>query len=223
MEFKLVQKEIELQSRGWIPTFHDIRREILDIVAASGVKNGTVSIVSHHTTCSVMVQECSHDIDTFDLEFLQHDLLDIMRKMIPDFAEEHQYRHPGPIHAQYGRHVNEPGDYSSMNTDGHLRSVFFGRSETLTIKDGKLDLGLFAHIYFIDWDHVIARRRQVNVTVMGTAEDVEDRKYNGGEVVNTRRKFLPEEKTYDIHYDLQLAARDPKFDPDNFDPSKSLI
>ena len=223
MEFKLVQKEIELQSRGWIPTFHDIRREILDIVANSGIKNGTVSIVSHHTTCSVMVQECSHDIDTFDLEYLQHDLLDIMRKMITDFAEEHQYRHPGPIHAQYGRHVNEPGDYSSMNTDGHLRSVFFGRSETLTIKDGKLDLGLFAHIYFIDWDHVIARRRQVNVTVMGTAEDVEDRKYNNGEVINTRRKFLPEEKVYDIHYDLQLAARDPKFDADNFDPSKSLI
>ena len=223
MEFKLVQREIELQSRGWIPTFHDIRREILDIVATSGIKNGTVSIVSHHTTCSVMVQECSHDIDTFDLEYLQHDLLDIMRKMIPDFAEEHQYRHPGPIHAQYGRHVNDPGDYSSMNTDGHLRSVFFGRSETLTIKDGKLDLGLFAHIYFIDWDHVIARRRQVNVTVMGTAEDVEDRKYNNGEVINTRRKFLPEEKTYDIHYDLQLAARDPNFDPDNFDPSKALI
>ena len=223
MEFKLVQKEIELQSRGWIPTFHDIRREILDIVANSGIKNGTVSIVSHHTTCSVMVQECSHDIDTFDLEYLQHDLLDIMRKMIPDFAEEHQYRHPGPIHTQFGRYVDEPGDFTSMNTDGHLRSVFFGRSETMTIKDGVLDGGEFAHIYFIDWDHVIARRRQVNVTVMGTAEDVEDRKYNNGEVINTRRKFLPEEKVYDIHYDLQLAARDPQFDPDNFDPSKSLI
>ena len=126
MNFKVFQKEIELQSRGWIPTFHDISKEINEIVEASGVKNGTVSIVSHHTTCSVMVQECSHDIDSFDLEYLQHDLLDIMRKMIPDFTEEHQYRHPGPIHAQYGRYVNEPGDYSSMNTDGHLRSVFFG-------------------------------------------------------------------------------------------------
>ena len=223
MEFTMIQKEIQLQSRGWVPTFHDISIDVHKIVEESGIKNGTVSVVSHHTTCSVMIQECSHDFDTFDLEFLQHDLLDIMRKMIPDFAEEHQYRHPGPIHAQYGRHVNEPGDYSSMNTDGHLRSVFFGRSETLTIKDGRLDLGLFAHIYFIDWDHVIARRRQVNVTVMGTAEDVEDRKYNNGEVINTRRKFLPEEKTYDLHYDLQLAARDPNFDPDNFDPSKALI
>ena len=109
-----------------------------------------------------MVQECSHDIDAFGLEFLQHDLLDIMKKMIPDFAEEHQYRHPGPIHAQYGRWVNEPGDYLSMNTDGHLRSCFFGGSEALTIKDGIVDGGQFAHIYFIDWEHVIARRRQVN-------------------------------------------------------------
>ena len=204
MEFKIFQKELELQSRGWIPTFHDVTKEINEIVAASGVKNGTVVVASHHTTCSVMIQECSHDIDSFDLEFLQHDLLDIMRKMIPDFAEEGQYRHPGPIHAQYGRYVDEPGDFTSMNTDGHLRSVFFGRSESITIKDGLLDTGEFAHIYFIDWDHVRARRRQLNVTVIGTPEDVGDRKWNNGEVINTLRKYTPAEKAYDEHFDLQL-------------------
>ena len=41
MEFKVVQKEIELQSKGWIPTFHDISKEVLEIVAESGVKSGT--------------------------------------------------------------------------------------------------------------------------------------------------------------------------------------
>ena len=87
MEFKVYQKELELQSRGWIPTFHDVSKEVMEIVKASGVKNGTVCIASHHTTCSVMVQECSHDIDSFDLEYLQHDLLDIMRKLVPDFRE----------------------------------------------------------------------------------------------------------------------------------------
>ena len=174
------------------------------IVKASGVLNGTVCIASHHTTCSVMIQECSHDIDSFDIEYLQHDLLDIMRKMIPDFAEEHQYRHPGPIHLQFGRYVNEPGDFTSMNTDGHLRSVFFGRSETMTIKDGVLDGGEFAHIYFVDWDHVRARRRQLNITVMGTTEDLqEDRKWNHGKVIDTLHKFTPEEKADDIHYTLQ--------------------
>ena len=220
MEFKMVQKEIQLQSRGWIPTFHDITADVHKIVGDSGIQNGTVSVVSHHTTCSVMIQECSHDFDTFDLEYLQHDLLDIMRDLIPDFANEGDYRHPGPIHAQFGRHVNEPGNFTSMNTDGHLRSVFFGRSETLTIKDGKLDLGEFAHVYFIDWDHVRARPRQVNVTVFGTNDALESRKYNNGEVVNTLRKFSDEEKAYMPQYDEwklryegdKLVMRDIRFD-----------
>ncbi|NLC39644.1 MAG: YjbQ family protein [Clostridiaceae bacterium] len=203
MEFKVVQKEVELQSRGWIPTFHDISDEVLAIVKESGIKNGICTVVSHHTTCSVMVQESSHDIDSFDLEYLQHDLLDIMRKMIPDYSEEGQYRHPGPIHAKFGINVGEPGSYTSMNTDGHLRSSFFGRSETLTVKDGELDGGKFAHIYFIDWDHVRARRRQANITVMGTTESVGDRKFNNGEVVNTLRQFTDEEKEYMPEFDLQ--------------------
>ncbi len=203
MEFKVYQKELELQSRGWRPTFHDVSKEIVEIVKASGIKNGTVTIASHHTTCSVMVQECSHDIDKYDLEFLQHDLLKIMSKIVPNYSEDNEYLHPGPIHSQFGRYVNEPGDFTSLNTDGHLRSVFFGRSEAMTIKDGVLDGGEFAHIYFVDWDQVRARRRQLNVTVMGTTDDVEDRKWNGGQIVNTLRKFTPEEKAYDEHFDLQ--------------------
>ena len=154
-----------------------------------------------------MIQECSHDIDSFDLEYIQHDLLDIVRKMIPDYVNEGDYRHPGPIHSQFGRYVNEPGDFTSMNTDGHLRSVFFGRSETMTIKDGVLDGGEFAHIYFVDWDHVRARRRQVNVTVMGIGDAEIDRKWNNGEVIDTLHKFTDEEKAYDPHYTLQLDAR----------------
>ncbi len=204
MEFKVYQKELELQSRGWIPTFHDVTPEIIEVVKASGIKNGTVSIVSHHTTCSVMVQESSHDLNSFDIEYLQQDILNIMRKMIPDYAEEGQYNHPGPMHLQYARSVDEPGDFTSMNTDGHLRSVFFGRSETMTIKDGIVDGGEFAHVYLVDWDHVRARRRQVNVTVMGTTEDVGDRKWNNGEVINTLRKYTPEEKAEDVHFTLQM-------------------
>ena len=36
MEFKVFQKEIELQSRGWIPTFHDVTSDILKIVEENG-------------------------------------------------------------------------------------------------------------------------------------------------------------------------------------------
>ena len=203
MDFKVFQKEVELQSRGWIPTFHDISKEVLEIVAESGVKNGTCTVVSHHTTCSVMVQECSHDLNTFDIEYLQQDLLDVMRDILPDYKDEGDYHHPGPIHNRFAINYGENSMYANMNTDAHLRSSFFGRSEVITIKDGKLDAGEFAHIYFIDWDHVRARRRQANITVMGTTEDVNDRKYKDGAVINTLRKFTDEEKAYMEEFDLQ--------------------
>lgn len=55
----------------------------------------------------------------------------------------------------------------------------------------------------MDWDQVRARHRQLNITVMGTTDDVEDRKWNGGETINTLRKYTDEEKAYDVHYTLQ--------------------
>ena len=201
MEYK-VFKRTGTSIQRMDPDLHDITKSP-EIVEASGIKNGTCTIVSHHTTCSVMIQECSHDLNSFDLEYLQQDLLNIMRKLIPDYADENQYRHPGPVHARFARHYGEVGDFVSMNTDAHLRSIFFGRSECMTIKDGKLDGGEFAHVYFVDWDHVRARRRQVNITVMGTTEDVGDRKWNNGEVINTYRKFTDEEKAYMPEFDLQ--------------------
>ena len=48
MEFKVYQKELELQSRGWIPTFHDVSKEIIEIVQAAASR--TVPLPSHLTT-----------------------------------------------------------------------------------------------------------------------------------------------------------------------------
>ena len=77
----------------------------------------------------------------------------------------------------------------------------------MTIKDGVLDGGEFAHIYFVDWDQVRARKRQINVTVMGTAESINDRTYNEGKIIDTGRKFIDEEKADDVHYTLQQTRR----------------
>lgn len=203
VEYKVFQKEINLQSRGWIPTFHDVSKEVKEIVAMSGVRNGTVTVASHHTTCSVMVQECSHDIDSFDLEYLQHDLLDIMRRLIPLTLNRSTNTAIRDRPCAIRPLCERAGRLYEQNTDGHLRSVFFGRSEVLTIKDGEVDGGEFAHIYFVDWDQVRARPRQLNVTVMGTTEDVEDRSFHGGAVIDTKRKYTQEEKQYMEQFDLQ--------------------
>ncbi|HBN83648.1 MAG TPA: secondary thiamine-phosphate synthase, partial [Clostridiales bacterium] len=52
---------IELQSKDHKPDFHNVTDRVKEIVAQSRIKNGIVVVYSHHTTCSVITQECSHD------------------------------------------------------------------------------------------------------------------------------------------------------------------
>jgi thiamine phosphate synthase YjbQ (UPF0047 family) len=164
---KLIRKSFEVQSDGGHPTFHDVTEKVKEITANSGIKTGILVLYSHHTTCSIMIQECSHDKTYFGLEYLQQDLCNIMEKLIPTCRVENQYMHPGPKHIEFGDSVGEPGPWTSLNTDGHLRSCIFGRSETLVIEDGKPDLGEFGHTYFIDWDQVRNRKRTVQMVILG--------------------------------------------------------
>jgi len=164
---KMFRRSIDVQSEGQHPTFHDITAKVKDIVKESGVTTGICVVYSHHTTCSVMIQECSHDKTYFGLEYLQQDLCNLMEKLIPTCRAENQYLHPGPKHIEFADSVGEPGPWTSLNTDAHLRSSIFGRSETIIIENGKLDLGEFGYTYLIDWDQVRARKRSVQVAVMG--------------------------------------------------------
>ena len=164
---KIINKKIKLQSRDHMPHFHDITADVKKMVAESGVKNGLVTVYSHHTTCSVMLQECSHDLNYFGREFLQVDLIEIMEKLIPTCRTEGQYYHPGPEHIKFA--LSHPGEEEkgSLNTDAHLRSSLFGRSENIILEDGKLSLGDFAFIYFVDWDQVRERERVAEVQILG--------------------------------------------------------
>lgn len=163
---KVYRESITVHSEGLHPTFHDVTKQVKEIVAKSGVKDGICVVYSHHTTCSVMVQECSHDYTYFGLEYLQQDLCNIMEKLVPTCRVERQYMHPGEKHIEFAYSVgDEP--YASLNTDAHLRSVFFGRSESIVIADSQMDLGQFGYVYFIDWDQVRARERQVQVQIIG--------------------------------------------------------
>jgi len=165
---KVITRKFEVQSAGLHPTFHEVTDKIKDIVQESGVKNGHCVVYSQHTTCSVMTQECSHDKTYFGLEFLQQDLCNIMEKLIPTCRVEGQYLHPGKEHIDFAMNTaNEEGPWTSLNTDAHLRSIFFGRSETILIVDGELQLGEFGYIYFIDWDQVRNRKRICQVQIMG--------------------------------------------------------
>lgn len=165
---KIHRESIDLHSDRNHPTFHNVTNEVKAIVERSGISNGICVVYSHHTTCSVMIQEASHDETYYGLEYLQQDLVDVMEKLVPQCLSEDQYRHPGPKHIDFAMNeAKEEGEWTSLNTDAHLRSVIFGRSESIVMIDGKLDLGEFGYVYFVDWDQIRDRNRVCQVQIIG--------------------------------------------------------
>jgi thiamine phosphate synthase YjbQ (UPF0047 family) len=149
------------------PAFHDVTERVKKIVSRSSIRDGLAVVYSQHTTCSVMIQEESHDTTYYGIQYLFQDLLDILESLIPRCRKEGQYLHPGPEHIEYV--VESLGELPiwSLNTDAHLRSCIFGRSESIPIIDGDLQLGEFGRVFFVDFDSVRARKRVARVQVLG--------------------------------------------------------
>jgi secondary thiamine-phosphate synthase enzyme len=160
------REELKLQSNDRVCTFHDVTAKTREIVENSKIKNGIVVVYSHHTTCCVITQECAFDMSMTGLETLQQDLVDVFEEMIPTCRREGMYLHPGPKALKFAEEHNEDAR-GCHNTDAHLRSSIIGRSETIALIDGQMDLGEFGFIHFIDFDQTRARHRTVQVIVMG--------------------------------------------------------
>ena len=148
------------------PTFHDVTPAVQDVLGRSGIKDGTLMVYSQHTTCSVLIQEASDDVDYWGEELLMQDLAAILEHLIPTCRTEGQYRHPGPKHIQAGATRDELASWS-LNTDAHLRSVILGRSQSVPVLEGEMMMGEFGRFYFADFDQVRARERTVRVHIIG--------------------------------------------------------
>ena len=161
-------EKIKVNSEVCHPTFFDISDKIRKAIQNSGAKSGICVVYSHHTTCSIMIQELSHDKNYYGLEYLQQDICNVMEKLIPTCRSEGQYMHPGPKHIDFAMNeVGEVGEWTCLNTDAHLRSCIFGRSESIVIENGRPELGEFGHVYMIDWDQVRERERMVQIQIIG--------------------------------------------------------
>ena len=163
----MVKREsFKVQSRDRAVSFHDVTDKVKEIVAKSGVKNGIVVVYSHHTTCSVITQECAFDMSMTGLETLQQDLVNVFEEIVPTCRTEGMYLHPGQKALVFAEEHGEDA-FGCHNTDAHLRSSIIGRSVTVVIEDGCADLGEYGRVHFIDWDQTRARTRTVQVMVIG--------------------------------------------------------
>jgi secondary thiamine-phosphate synthase enzyme len=148
------------------PTFQDVTGQVQAALKNSGVREGILLVFSQHTTCSVMIQEASDDVNYWGTELLMQDLVNVLTKIIPTCLTEGQYLHPGPMHIQAALGRAELPSWS-LNTDAHLRSILMGRSVSIPVNEAVMLLGDFGRIYFADFDQTRARERTVRVQIVG--------------------------------------------------------
>ena len=160
------KKKFKVQSNDKMCSFHNVTAEAKEALRESGVKNGILVVYSHHTTCGVITQACAFDMSMTGLETLQQDLVEVFENIVPTCRKEGMYLHPGPKALKFAEEHDEDAR-GCHNTDAHLRSSIIGRSETIVIDDGELDLGEFGFIYFIDFDQTRARQRTVQIMIIG--------------------------------------------------------
>ena len=160
------RESFQVRSRDRAVSFHDVTDEVRAITERSGLTNGICVVYSHHTTCSVITQECAFDMSMTGLETLQQDLVDVFEEIVPTCRREGIYLHPGPKALDFAASVGEDA-FGCHNTDAHLPSSIIGRNVTIVLEDGALDLGEFGRIHFIDWDQTRARTRTIQVMLLG--------------------------------------------------------
>jgi secondary thiamine-phosphate synthase enzyme len=130
--------------------FVDITDRVSALVEASGVSCGIVNIQALHTTTAILVNESE--------PLLFSDFEAMLNRTVP---AEHRYLHDDPAL----RVVNlVPGERT--NGHAHCRALLLGASACLNIVEGKLLLGRWQRLFFVELDG--PRERYVSAVVLGS-------------------------------------------------------
>lgn len=102
-------------------------------------KSGVVNIYTTHTTTSLRVLEN---------EILHHaDIRFYLDKYLPKYKPDNRRY----LHDLISLRTDVPED-ERINAYSHMRSLFFNTSETIPIENGKLMMGKWQDIHFIELD-----------------------------------------------------------------------
>ena len=117
----------------------DVTVQAQRVVRASGVREGLCALYAHGATAALMVQEN-------DDPNIGQDVVDCLDKLIPKGVWLH--------------------DRIDGNGASHIQSGIVGPSESIPIREGKLDLSTWQNVFFCEFDGP-RRRRTVAVTIIG--------------------------------------------------------
>lgn len=138
---KMHLSEFSVQSRRKMEIIN-VTGRVSGAIEQSGIRNGFVNIWVPHTTAALAVNE--HDPDLWE------DILAVMEKIAPIRGD---YRH----NAKYGWIPSE------QNAHAHILNCLIKPCLTIPLVDGRVLLGTWQAILFIEMDGPQTRRVQVQV------------------------------------------------------------
>ena len=107
----------------------DITDQVRATVAASGLRNGLVTLISRHTTAYVNLNERETQ--------LQRDMVSFLKRFVP---RDGDYRHNiAPVDDRDNAH-------------SHLLGLLMNASESIPVADGELLLGGWQSVFFVELD-----------------------------------------------------------------------
>ena len=114
----------------------DITSKINDLI---DINDGIISIFSKHSTSAIVVNENESGL-LRDIQFTMDNLI----------SDKFSYQH----------------DRIDNNARSHLKSFILSSSECLPIKNGKLDLGTWQSVFFVELDGP-RHNRTITLTMVG--------------------------------------------------------
>lgn len=127
------QETLRVSTRG--RSFHDVTRDVAQVVAKSGVQTGLCVVFVQHTSASLLIQENADPAVLRDLA-----------KWLDRVAPEGSYEHD----------AEGPDDMPS-----HLKSAMTRSSETIPVTGGRLALGTWQALYLVEHRRAPHERRLV--------------------------------------------------------------
>ena len=130
------KKSIKITSQSKFQIIN-ITQSINEIVNESHIKEGIISIFSKHST-AICINE--------DEIGLKEDFKTFIEKLVPN----DKYKH----------------DFIDNNAKSHLKSFLLSSSETIPITNGRMELGTWQSVFFVELDGPRTSRTIV-ITVVG--------------------------------------------------------
>lgn len=149
----MIKKELKLVTKEKVEIIN-MTQDVKSFVFENNIKNGIVTVRTLHTTTAVYINEGESG--------LLKDAVIFFSQLIP----ENVYYHHDDFSV---RKIDVNDEYKDRkNGFAHLQAMLLGSSITIPVWDGKLSLGKWQSILFIDFD---GRRTERKVEVLIYNED----------------------------------------------------